>query len=134
MGRIIAPNVPVKFPAVTFKGALEKLFAIDVTKATQSGHDPLNVALATGGELIRGLVKIIFCAPTWVDVTRINHSTDEGNAPFCVLEATLFGVESELELITQVFFNEVNVAKQLVTLVGGYNSHSDHNIYSRAAK
>lgn len=72
---------------------------------------------AVGGEVVGGLVGFALGAVTGDDEARISDGADKRYAFFDELFATLMRVESKVELVAEIRFDDSNVADELFALL-----------------
>lgn len=116
-GLIFFFGQPVEFPAKGIKNLLEKFATIDMFHVAHAGDKTVDIALTVGGEAISGAVAIIAHAFARNNEARIDHGANEGDALVGWLFVLLLGMESELELGAEIFFDNFDIAQELLVLV-----------------
>lgn len=110
---------PVIFPAKTVEKFFEEAAGINVLRGSHTGNEAVNIALATGRKFIGSFESFAARATARNDKTRIDDGADEGDAFFDGLAVLLFRVESEVEFAFEKLLDGVDVAKELLALLGG---------------
>ncbi len=107
---------PVVFPAEAVENPFEKLAAIDVHESAFAGNEAGDFASAGGGEVVGGLVGFAAGAVAGNDEAGIDDGANERDAFADGLGFALVGMKGEIELVVEVFFDNADVAHELVFL------------------
>lgn len=110
---------PVVFPAEAVEEFLEEAAGVDVFGGAHAGDETVDVAFAAGGEGVGGFVGLATGAAAGDDEPRIDNGADEGDAFVDGLAVLLLRVEGESELAFEELLDGVDVAQELLALVGG---------------
>lgn len=87
---------------------------------THAGDEAVDVAVAISGEFVSGAVAVATHAASGDDESRIDYSTDEGDAFVGGLLILFFGMESKFELAAEIFFDDFDIAQKLLVFVHRY--------------
>lgn len=88
-------------------------------RGAHAGDEAINVAFATGRKFVGGFKSLAAGAAAGDDETGINNRADKGDTFVDGLTVLLFRVESEVEFAFEEFLDGVDVAEELLALVGG---------------